>query len=107
MTWMKENDGDKADGVLAKYLISKDLPDVATLTIKRLAKYMKKELGIECEKARLMDPFWLQARTILKTAFAGHKLHVAGEVYHVKRVEAYPDYEILFEKEGVDNNGTH
>lgn len=104
---MKGEETDRLDGVLAKYLTSKDMPDVATLTIKRLARFMKKELGMACEEKKLMDPFWLEARTVLKTALATHKLQVGDESYFVRRVEAYPDYEILFEREGAENNGYH
>lgn len=93
----------RPNGVLAKYLIAKNMPDLASLTIKRLARFMKHELDMECSKERLLDPFWLEARAILKTALASQRLHVGGCVYKVMRVEAYPDYEILFEKEGVEN----
>lgn len=99
----KENPG----GVLAKYLISRNLPDYTTVTIKRLARFMKNELGVQREEKRLMDPFWLEARSILKTALMGHKVSVNGNTYLVKRVEAYPDYEILFEREGAEHNGDH
>lgn len=95
------------DGVLAKYLLSKSLPDDATLTIKRLAKYMKHELGIEGDGERIMDPFWVQARQILRTALNSHKVKVGDEVYVVQRVESWPDYKVVFQREGAENNGSH
>ncbi len=44
---MREDEDKKKCGVLAKYLISKNLPDYTTVTIKRLARFMKTELGVK------------------------------------------------------------
>jgi len=92
-------DTEHQDGIVEKYILAKGKPVSIQITIKRLAKFMAQQLGDE-EYAKSL---WHRARYILRGYCASGYAEVDGTRYIVQRVEAYPDYKLAFEIEGVEN----
>lgn len=108
------------DGVIAKYVIFKGHPDTLKINIVRLAKYMAtkltedakaslpKEQAIDLSRKGYNRDLWSRSRWDLRTAVIAQRVLVGGLTYSAKRVEgAFPGYEIVLEREGLEDNGTH
>ena len=87
------------DGIVEKYILAKGKPESLQISIRRLAKFMAKGLGVkEYDKS-----MWNRARYILRGYLSNGYAYVDGVKYTVQRVEAWPDYRLAFEIEGLDN----
>lgn len=87
------------DGIVEKYILAKGKPESVEISIIRLAKFMAKEAG----RKRYDKSLWNRARYILRGFLSSHYADVDGTRYIVQRVEAWPDYKLAFEIEGIDN----
>ena len=87
------------DGIVEKYILAKGKPESVEISIIRLAKFMAKEAGRKTYDKSL----WNRARYILRGFLSSHYADVDGTRYIVQRVEAWPDYKLAFEIEGIDN----
>lgn len=110
-------DGEHQDGMIAKYLISKGLPESIQITSKRLARFCTsclpsavlanfshaelKEISLKGYTRKLM----MKARDDLRNAYKAKQVVANGRIYRVMRVEDWPEYHIALEIEGLDNNG--
>jgi hypothetical protein len=108
------------DGMIAKYIASKGLPEAIEITCKRLAKFcaskLSREALSELSKEELVDlsrkgyfrSLREKARHDLRTAIITKAVSVDGKVYNAKRVEeSWPEYRIALELKELDENGTH
>jgi len=107
------------DGMIAKYIVSKGLPETIEITCKRLAKFcaskLPREVLSELSKEELVDlsrkgyfrSLREKARHDLRTAIIAKTVSVNGQVYNAKRVEeSWPEYRIALELTELDENGT-
>jgi hypothetical protein len=108
------------DGIIAKYIIAKGQPDTLKINVIRLAKYMgsrlpegviaslSKEQAIDLSRKGYNRDLWSRSRWDLRTAVISQRVLVNGIGYSAKRVEgSFPGYEIVLEREGLEDNGTH
>jgi len=110
------------DGIIAKYIIAKsrdgELPDTLKINVVRLAKYMgsrlpedviaslSKEQAIDLSRKGYNRDLWSRSRWDLRTAVISQRVLVNGIGYSAKRVEgSFPGYEIVLEREGLEDNG--
>ncbi len=107
------------DGIIAKYVIFKGQPDTLKINVVRLAKYMAtkltedvkaslaKEQAIDLSRKGYNRDLWSKSRWDLRTAVIAQRVLVNGIPYSAKRVEgSFPGYEIVLEREGLEDNGT-
>lgn len=92
-------DPEHQDGIVEKYILAKGTPESLQISIKRLAKFMAKLGG----KKEYDMSLWNRARFILRGYYASGYAVVGEFKYRVRRVEAWPDYILAFEIEGVEN----
>ena len=108
------------DGMIAKYISSKGMPDTLEITCKRLAKFcaskLPKDALSDLSKEELVDlsrkgyfrSLREKARYDLRTAIIAKSVAVNGKVYNAKRVEeSWPEYRIALELKELDENGAH
>ena len=88
------------DGIVERYILAKGKPESLQITIKRLAKFMANEFGM---KAYEYKEFWNTARSKLRMHLTSGYAMVDVTIYKVQRVEAWPEYKLAFEVEGIDN----
>lgn len=105
------------DGMIAKYLISKGLPESVEITTKRLARYCASQLSPEVLSKLSQDEIKelnlkgylsrlrYKARDDLRNAYRMQKLVISGKVYRIRRVEDWPEYRIALELEELNDNG--
>jgi hypothetical protein len=108
---------ERQDGMIAKYIISKGLPESIQITSKRLAVFCAKHLSQdavsnlshmelkELGQKRYTDTLRRKARYDLRNAYVAGSVIAASKVYKVMRVEDWPEYHIALELTGVDANG--
>jgi len=92
-------DPEHQDGIVEKYILAKGKPESLQISIKRLAKFMAKKAGMKQYDMSL----WNRARHILRGYLTSGYAYVDGTKYIVHRVEAWPDYRLVFEIEGIEN----
>lgn len=116
-------DNERQDGMIAKYIISKGMPDTLKITCKRLARFCASKLPSEAfsdlSKEELVDlsrkgyfrTLRLKARDDLRRAIINSPkfpVMANGKAYTAKRVEeTWPDYTVVLELKELDENGTH
>lgn len=105
------------DGMIAKYIISKGLPESIQITSKRLARFCASHLPStilgqmshdelkEINKKGYSTKLRTKARDDLRNAYKATQVMANGKVYKVMRVEDWPEYHIALEVEGLDSNG--
>ena len=92
-------DPEHQDGIVEKYILAKGKPESIGISIVRLARFMAEQSG----RQRYDKSLWNRARYILRGFLSSHYVEVDGTRYIVQRVEAWPDYKLFFEIEGIDN----
>lgn len=92
-------DPDRRQGIVEKYILAKGKPESVQITIRRLARFMAKQQGVKQYDRSL----WNRARYILRGYCTSGYAYVDGIGYKVQRVEAWPDYKLVFEMEGIEN----
>ena len=108
------------DGMIAKYIVSKGLPETIEITCKRLAKFcasklpkdalseLSKEEAVDLSRKGYFRDLRVQARYDLRTLIIAKSITVNGKVYNAKRVEeSWPEYRIALELKELDENGAH
>lgn len=108
------------DGMIAKYISSKGMPDTLEITCKRLAKFcaskLPKDALSDLSKEELVDlsrkgyfrDLRVKARYDLRTLIVAKSISINGKVYNAKRVEeSWPEYRIALELKELDENGAH
>lgn len=105
------------DGMIARYIISKGMPESIQITSKRLARFcatcLSKEVVSdlpsedtkELNRKGFTPRLRLKARDDLRNAYKAQRVLVDGRSYRVMRVEDWPEYHIALELEGLDSNG--
>jgi hypothetical protein len=108
------------DGMIAKYIASKGMPETIEITCKRLARFcaskLPPEVLSELSKEEMVDlsrkgyfrSLRLKARDDLRNAIISKIVTVNGKTYNAKRVEeSWPEYRIALELKELDENGSH
>ena len=108
------------DGMIAKYISSKGMPDTLEITCKRLAKFcaskLPKDALSDLSKEELVDlsrkgyfrDLRIKARYDLRTVVIAKSISVNSKIYNAKRVEeSWPEYRIALELKELDENGAH
>lgn len=93
-------DPEHQDGIVEKYILAKGKPESVQISIKRLALFIAKKMG----KSKYDKSLWNRARYILRGYLSSGYAYVDGVRYKVRRVEAYPDYILTFEIEGINGD---
>jgi len=111
------------DGMIAKYIVSKGMPDTIEITCKRLARFcasklppdvlsdLSKEERVDLSRKGYFRSIRLKARDDLRRAVINspkYPVIANGKAYNAKRVEeSWPEYRIALELKELDENGAH